>query len=161
MRGTSTLRVPVWLLLPAALVVISIGVVIYQVGQRSADPLGTPAGDRGVQAGPNDLPRSAGGGQPTDALTTWASAAAAGDFAAARRVMEQDELLYNFWKDSHDRFVDDITGYRIISINSVGQTTTAVVAFDTGAGHAHCMDVQVDEVTQRVRVETVYKGCPA
>jgi len=141
MRGGYAVR-PVWVVVPIVLILVVVSVLVVQRNQ-------------------NTIPRSTGGRAATDSLTSWAGAAAARDYAAAERYMIQDNLLYTFWKDSHDNFADDIVGYRIISKETVGQTTTALVAFDRTDAAPRCIEVMVDEVTQQVRVDQPYGPCPA
>jgi hypothetical protein len=145
---------PLILVSVVVLLTITVGVVVYQqVIQReddipgSAGGVGEPAGDRGVQVG---------GGL----IAQWAGAAAAGDYAAARRVMEDDPLQFGMWKDWHDDFQQKIVGYTILNEQSVGQTTTARVRFEFPNNDATCVDVLVDNVTQRLRVDSGYVACP-
>lgn len=143
--------------------IISVSVVIYQVGQRNAGPVDSaPVGDQAVQPPADTIPRSGGGGSRDDGLTAWASAAAAGDFVTAQQHMVDQDLLYSLWKDQHEGFVAAITGYHILGQETVGQTTTALVQFDTNDGkRPRCIEVQVNETTQQVRVERGYEPCPS
>jgi hypothetical protein len=158
MRMNVAARPILILLIPVLFVVVVGSVVIFQ---RRAAPIGEPVGDRGVQVPADDIPRSAGGGTSRDGLTAWVSAAAVGDFATARRHMEDDSFLYNVWEGSQRAIVDHITSYRIISKKTVGQTTTATVRFDRRGFDPTCITVQVDEVMQKVRVDRGFGPCPA
>ncbi len=154
MRGGYAVRPLVWVTVPLVLIVAIITIVVIQRNQIALP--GAPAGD----VSPSRRPGSVGGAAP-DVLTSWASAAAARDYAAAERYMTQDNVLYTFWKDSHDNFADAIVGYRILSKDTVGQTTTALVAFDRTDAAPRCIEVMVDESTQKVRVDQPYQTCPA
>ncbi len=160
MRLGHTIQLPLWVVVPVIVVIIGVGVGGYQAGQRAAgDAALTPAGDQGVQIGAGDLPGSGGSVHAGDGLLAWASAAAVGDYVTARQHMEEDALLVTMWQGHHDAFVRDITGYRILSRETVGQTTTARVQFDTPGG-GRCITVQLNEQTQQVRADRVYGTCP-
>ena len=159
MRLGHTVQLPVWAIVPIIVVVLGISVVSYQIGQRSGTGEDmTPAGDQGVQAGAA-VPRSAGNVHAGDGLLAWANAAAVGDYVTAQQHIEPDHLNFNFWKSDHDAFVRDITGYSIVRRETVGQTTTAVVRFDSEAG-PRCITVQLNEQTQQVRADRLYGRCP-
>ncbi len=154
MRGGYAVRPLVWVMVPLVVIVAVVSIVVIQRNQ-SALP-SAPTGN----VVPSRRPGSVGGAA-SDALTNWASAAAVRDYVAAEQHMIDDTTLYTFWHDSHENFASNITGYRILDKETVGQTTTAQVGFDTASGGAHCIIVQVDESTQKVRVDQPYGDCPA
>ncbi len=155
MRGTTPFgqRTPLILMSVVVLLTITVGMVVYQVIGRedslpgSAGGVGEPAGDQGVQI-------------PDDPIAAWASDAAIGDYAGARQFMEPDEFFFAHWKRRHERFANKITGYTILERKTVGQTTTAVVRFQFPANDATCIELMLDEGTQRIRVENAYYPCP-
>ena len=162
MRLRRTVQIPVWVVLPIIVVIIIGGIVISQMGQQQAGDDMTPVGDQGVQASPDDTPRSAGGMvSGNEGLVAWAEAAAVGDYVTAQQHMEEDALLYAVWKDHHDTFVASITGFRVLHTETAGQTTTARVQFDANDGKGpRCMTVQLNAQTQKVRADRVYGPCP-
>ncbi len=74
--------------------------------------------------------------------------------------MDDSELLFPNWKRRHDRYVDEITKYDILEQQTVGQTTTAVVRFHLDTNEARCIEVMLDEVTQRIFTNASYYQCP-
>ncbi len=134
------------------LVTITVGVVVYQVVGRDDDIPGS--------AGGFDEPRNErGGAGSTDVVAAWAAAAAVGDYATAQRYMK-DDVLYNMWQAQHSHFQNLIVGYQIVSQETVGQTTTAIVRFDLSRGTPACIPVLLDQGTQRIEVNEVYGACP-
>ncbi len=134
---------------------LTIGGGVYQIVGRadtipgSAGGVGPPAGDRGVQGAPSEA-----------TIAAWAGAAAAGDYATAQRSMEDDTLLYGLWQANHSYFQQQIVGYQIVSRDTVGQTTTAVVRFDLASNYATCIPLTINETTQRIRIDRGYTQCP-
>ena len=111
--------------------------------------MGPPAGDRGVQVAPSEA-----------TLAAWAGAAAAGDYATAQRYMEDDTLLYGLWQANHSYFQKDIVGYLIVSRETVGQTTTAVVRFDLASNYATCIPLTINVTNRRIRIDRGYEQRP-
>ncbi len=143
---------PLIILVAVVLLTITVGVVVYQViGGEEAIP--------GSAGGFNE-PNARSGQVGSNGLETWANAAAVGDYAAAQRVMDDNPLLSPNWKRRHDRYLDQITKYDIIEQQTVGQTTTAVVRFHLNTGEARCIEVMLDEVTQRIFTNASYYACP-
>ena len=70
-------------------------------------------------------------------------------------------MLYGIWKDQHENFQAEIRGYQIVSQNTVGQTTTAVVRFDLASNDSLCLTVTLNERTQRIWMDRGYSDCPA
>ena len=141
------------LILVSVLVVVTITVgVVYQViGREDVIP-----GSAGGFDAPNDRGGQVGGGL----VARWAGDAAAGDYAAARRIMEDNALQFGVWKDWHDDFQAKIVGYSVLNEQTMGQTMTARVRFEFPQNDATCVDVLVDTVTQRLRVDSGYIACP-
>ena len=88
-------------------------------------------------------------------------AAAVGDYATVQGYLEDNPALYGIWKNQHDGFQEQIAGYQIVSRETVGQTTTAVVRFDLASNYATCITVTLNERTQRIWMDRGYNEWPA
>ncbi len=152
MRGTTRLW-PVNPLLAGIVVVITltVGVVVYQVNQGDDIP---------GSAGGYDQPRDRGGQATGDTIAAWASAAAVGDYATVQDYMNDGDVRYGMWQAQHSSFQKLIVGYHIVSQETAGQTTTAIVRFDLSRGTPACITLLVDERIQRIEVNQVYGACP-
>ena len=71
-----------------------------------------------------------------------------------------DDGTVCMWKDWHDDFQAKIVGYSVLNEQTMGQTMTARVRFEFPQNDATCVDVLVDTVTQRLRVDSGYIACP-
>ncbi len=150
MRGTIRRPATPVMMVLVLLVTITVGVVVYQVIGREEAILGSAGGfDQPANAGTDDL------------VATWAGAAAVGDYATAQSYMEDDDLLYGIWQAKHSNFQQQIVGYQIVSRETVGQTTTAVVRFDLASNYATCIPLTINETTQRIRIDRGYAQCAA
>ena len=74
--------------------------------------------------------------------------------------MEDDTLLHGIWQAKYSNFQKDIVGYQIVSRETVGQTTAAVVRFDLASNYATCIPLTINEATQRIRIDRGYTQCP-
>ncbi len=113
---------------------------------------GRPAG-----GSPHRIRVRAAVGRPL--TTAFAGAAAVGDYAAAQGYLEDNAMLYGVWKDQHDDFQEEIAGYQIVSRETVGQTTTAIVRFDLANKYATCITLTLNERTQRIWMDRGYSEC--
>ncbi len=146
-------RNPLIILVAVVLLTITVGVVVYQViGQEEAIP---------GSAGGYDDPQDRGGAVTDDTITAFAGAAAVGDYATVQGYLEDNPALYGIWKNQHDGFQEQIAGYQIVSRETVGQTTTAVVRFDLASNYATCITVTLNERTQRIWMDRGYSECAA
>ena len=94
-------------------------------------------------------------------IAAFAGAAAVGDYATVQGYLEDNPMLYGIWKDQHDGFQEQIAGYQIVSRETVGQTTTAIVRFDLASKYATCITVTLNERTQRIWMDRGYSECAA
>ncbi len=154
MRGTIRRPATPMMLVIVLLVTITVGVIVYQqVVQREA---GVPG-----SAGGYDDPQDRGGAMTGGTIAAFAGAAAVGDYATAQGYLEDNPMLYGIWKDQHENFQAEIRGYQIVSQNTVGQTTTAVVRFDLASQDPKCLTVTLNERTQRIWMDRGYSECAA
>ncbi len=142
-------RTTIFMLLALTLVV---SVVVYQqvIGREEAIP---------GSAGGYDDPQDRGAQVTDDTIAAFAGAAAVGDYATAQGYLEDNPMLYGIWKDQHENFQAEIRGYQIVSQNTVGQTTTAVVRFDLASEDPKCLTVTLNERTQRIWMDRGYNEC--
>jgi len=141
------------ILISVVLLTITVGVVVYQASGRDDAIPGS--------AGGYDDPQDRSGAVTGDTITAFAGAAAVGDYATAQGYLENNPMLYGIWKDQHENFQAEIRGYQIVSQNTVGQTTTAVVRFDLASEDPKCLTVTLNERTQRIWMDRGYNECTA
>ena len=155
MRGTTgpwfASRTMIFMMLALTLVV---SVVVYQqvIGREDAIP---------GSAGGYDDPQDRGVQVTDDVIAAFAGAAAVGDYATVQGYLEDNPMLYGIWKDQHDGFQEQIVGYHIVSRDTVGQTTTAVVRYDVASNYATCITLTLNEQTQRIWIDRGYAQCAA
>ncbi len=56
-----------------------------------------------------------------------------------RRAPAEDTPGVGLWQANHSYFQQEIVGYQIVSRDTVGQTTTAVVRYDLASNYATCI----------------------
>ncbi len=140
------------ILVSVVLLTITVGVVVYQVSGREEAIPGS--------AGGYDQPRNdQAGAVDNDVVAAWAGAAAVGDYAVAQDYMKDNDALYGMWQAQHSNFQELIVGYEIVSRETVGQTTTAVVRFDLASEDPKCLTVTLNERTQRIWMDRGYNEC--
>ncbi len=73
-----------------------------------------------------------------------------------RRAPAEDTPGVGLWQANHSYFQQEIVGYQIVSRDTVGQTTTAVVRYDLASNYATCITLTLNEQTQRIWIDRGY-----